>query len=124
MRVPDWETDLGQQIREQPAVVGFDAVAYVDSVGEVMVRDTITGAVRWRTPPGLRVLGQLTVTDNAVLANVSQGMVALPPEGCGAATCSSLWLIWRAVGLPDAFPPALAGRPPAPGSSRAAGAGR
>ena len=88
---PSWRTPLGDR-PIGPAVVGTDAVAYVDVGGTVHVLDLATGAVRFRGEAGGAVSVPPAVANGTILVATDAGrLVAFPADGCGRSVCRPLW---------------------------------
>jgi outer membrane protein assembly factor BamB len=89
---PRWRTPLGD-LPVGPAVVGTDAVVYIDVGGTVHVLDLATGAVRYRAEVGSTLsVAPAVAGDTILVATDDRRLVALPAGGCGALTCGPLWV--------------------------------
>ena len=100
---PSWRTPLGDR-PVGPAVVGTDAVAYVDVSGTVHVLDLATGALRFRGEAGSAVSVPPAVANGTILVATDAGrLVAFPADGCGTSLCRPLWK--ASIGAAPVTPP-------------------
>lgn len=102
---PDWSTELDATYPPSGVTaLGLDGVVYTtyeviyqdDGTrtieGTVHVLDAATGATRWTATVGAAIDRPAAVAGDTILVTTRDGrLLALPAEGCGAATCEPRW---------------------------------
>jgi hypothetical protein len=74
-------------VTDTPAMA--DGRLFVPTVQGLVVVDTATGAISWKT--GWAVVAQPAVAGGVVFTGGFDRVMAFPAAGCGAATCAPIW---------------------------------
>ena len=90
---PRWVLPLDGSSSTTPVLSADGATVYVGTdAGSFSAVDAATGAARWSAAVGSAVVAPPAVALATVFVPTAAGsLVALPADGCGAATCAPLW---------------------------------
>jgi outer membrane protein assembly factor BamB len=89
---PTWMTEVGS-LPTAPVVGPGGATVYVGTAaGEVVALDAASGAVQWRAAVGAAVTEPPALAAGVLYVGTAAGrVVAVDADGCGVATCPTLW---------------------------------
>lgn len=108
---PEWATPLDGTVSSAPVLGAGESVLYTATdAGTLYAVDTATGAVLWTTALGAPATGTPALAEGVVYVPTTDGrLVAVDADGCGAATCPTLWSASSGSGSTVREQPAVAG---------------